>query len=243
MKSIVFFDIETTGLDVEKDQIIQLAAIKITEAGRQVFECSIKPTVPMTPGALEVHKITPDMYANSPEFKEIAPAIYEFIKGCDIGGHNVVFFDMQMLVRQLSECGFIIDIAAIDFVDTKALYRDLYPATLSASYKHLTGKDRRANIHDAKVDIEDTVELYEEMVCRNPEYSTAAKCAELTRLSGLIDLSGKIIIDQNGVVVFNFGKNKNKAVSEYQEYVRWILNNPDFPKTFKETLNRYIKRT
>ncbi len=241
-KSIVFFDIETTGLDVDKDQIIQFASIKISELGKHVFETKIKPTVPISEEAQKVHGITLESLQGKPVFNDVAESIYNMIVDCNIGGHNVVFFDMQMLCRQLFECGFKIDIQSIDFVDTKDLYRHMYPATLDGAYKHIVGKERRENTHDALVDIQDTVELWEAMQLVNPELISARKCAELTQKCNIVDLSGKIALNTNGEPVFTFGKNKGKSIKSDMNYVSWILRNPDFSPSFKAIVEKFSTR-
>jgi DNA polymerase-3 subunit epsilon len=158
-KPIIFFDLETTGIDIAKERICQIACIKIDLDGKQTEkELLINPTIPIPKEATEIHGITDEMVADKPTFANISKSLFEFFEGCDIAGYNSNVFDVPLLAEEFSRSRIEFPNWELNFVDVLQYERLLKPNKLADVYKRYTGKDLEG-AHDALNDVRATLEI------------------------------------------------------------------------------------
>lgn len=245
-RPIVFFDLETTGADVTKDRIVEVAALKVHPDGKKELVCrQVNPLIPIHPDATAVHGITNEMVRDKPTFKQIAKSFREFLSGCDLGGFNSDRFDIPLLVEEFARVECPLDLTGISFVDVYRIFVKNEERTLSAAYKFYTGKELE-NAHAADSDILATYEVLEAQIER---YGLPEDLHELvstyTDESKRVDFSGKFIRDDSGVIVFNFGKHKGKSVCAVVKadpsYYSWMMNG-EFTNDTKNWLTRICQQ-
>jgi DNA polymerase-3 subunit epsilon len=243
-RDIVCFDLETTGVDTQKDRIVQYCFIKLTydekhdEYNREVKTAYINPGIPIPKEATEVHKITDDMVKKSHMFSVVAPYILPWIKGCVIMGYNSIRFDVPLLATEFERAG-IPDhgLYDMDMIDAMVLYREYRPATLIAAAMDLLGKDIEGEAHDAEVDVSATIDVVDalrlELVC------TEEDLIKKSRPEGMVDFAGKLKLNDDGDVIYAIGKAKGKRVIDDKGFGQWMLKN-DFPKETKDKLKELL---
>ena len=238
-KPIIWFDCETTGINTEEDRIVEIACLKINPDGsRETKVTLINPEIPIPLQASEVHEITDDKVKDAPKFKQIAVSLREWFKDCDLGSFNGNNFDIPLLSAELVRS----DLEPIDWnpnlLDAFQLYRHLFPNTLSDVYKRLTGKDLEG-AHSALVDVESTFEIAE-ILTKDLEQQTVEEIDLMLQGERCrADLSGKLYRDSEGVVRYNFGKDKDKSVRDEPGFARWMLNQ-SFPKETKDKIKQVL---
>lgn len=242
-RAIVSFDCESTGTDVDKDRIVQIAAIKTfpdgTKEEKNVF---INPEVDIPQGASDVHGITNEMVKDAPTFKQLAVAMHKWFEGSDICGFNSDSFDVLLLVAEMERAGVQFLTWKPNFVDVRKIFQKLYPNTLSDVYKRFLGKDLE-NAHDALSDILCTNELLEYFVTQHPDLSLDCPQTIDEFCQGdkkRFDLAGKMYTDEEGTVRWNFSKNKDLPVLQDKGFADWFLKQ-DFPKESKDKLKAIQK--
>jgi len=230
-KPLVYFDVETTGLSLRDDRIIEIAMVKLNPNGTiGEFYSRINPEGrKMTEEAISKHRITPESLEKEPTFKDLAPAIFDFIEGCDLAGFNCARFDVPILVEEFIRAR--VEFKASDYriVDIYRILMKADPRTLAATYKRFTGKELE-DAHQALADIKATMEImdgmertFEQLKVMNPE--------ELHTYSlgnDMVDFSGKLKKNEEGQLIFNFGKYKGQLVTDVfkrdKGYFQWILS-------------------
>ena len=234
-KPIVFFDLETTGKNINYDKvrIIEISAIKVNpdtleEIDRLYFKCS-NDGVPIDPDATERHGMVEADVAEYPPFREYAKETFEFFKGCDVGGYYSSVFDIPILYYSFIRAGLTWEYKTINNYDVFNLYRRYNSNKLGDVYKRLTGKDL-TDAHHASADVEATLEIYKIMREMNQEFEEK----ELQYFSDRLDLPGnfKIRVLENGIkeVYVDFGKWKGTNIDKVDKsYFKWIMENNDFP--------------
>ncbi len=236
-KPIVFFDLETSGTDTEKHRIVQIACIKILPNGeRETKELLINPTVPIPIEASEIHGITDDMIKDAPTFKQVSVNLRKWFEGCDLGGYNSNSFDIPLLSAELVRAGLEPINWNPSLFDVLLLYRHLFPNTLSEVYKRLIGKELDG-AHNALIDVEATLEIAEHLT---GEESAEEVDVVLQGDKLRVDLAGKLYKDSQGVVRYNFGKDKDSSVKDNPGFARWMLNQ-NFPKETKDIITEILK--
>lgn len=238
---IVFFDLETTGVDPKIDRIVQISCIKLMTDGETITRTRlINPTVPIPPDATEIHGITDETIKSEPTFKQIAPAFYEFIKGCHLAGYNSNRFDIPLLIAEFSRAGidFEFDSKRNKIIDIYKIYSNFHKRDLKSCYLQYTDKQLIEN-HNAENDALATIEIFEKMLYCHPELLNVD--SEFYKIQ-TVDLSGHLILNKNGETCFNFGKHKGKRVIDEKNYCDWILNN-DFPMETKRIIKGIIYPT
>jgi len=247
-KDIVWFDLESSGVDTENDRIVQIAATKIKKDGsREIKETLINPEIEIPKEASQVHRITNDTVKDSPTFKQLSVSLREWIKDCDFGTFNGNQFDIPMLNAELVRAG----LEPIDWeyntFDARILYQRLFPNTLSDIYKRLTGKDLEG-AHNAQADVEASIEVGEILLSILKEKEPEAEINNIKDLDLLlqgdkkrVDISGKLYEDLEGTVRWNFSKNKDQAVKKHDSFNDWFLKQ-DFAKESKEKLKQTINK-
>jgi len=238
-KPIVFFDLETTGLDVVSDRICQIGAVKILPDGTvEEKKLLINPIIPIPAEATEVHKITDEMVNDAPKFVQVAKGMKEWFSGCDIGGYNSDNFDIPLLAEEFYRCGVTFpENKEVNFVDVLKLEREYNSHKLENAYKRYTGLEFQA--HDALEDIKATVEVFKKQVeSFNIETDAGAIDEMLQGDKKRVDFANKIY-EKDNKFFWTFGKNKDKEVKNDKGYCEWVCRSnfsQDTKKCIKEIL-------
>jgi DNA polymerase-3 subunit epsilon len=239
-RPLCFFDLETTGTDISKDRIVEIAIVKrLPDHSQENKVWRIHPEQPIPAEASAVHGITDAMVANAPTFKEKALEIYTFIKGCDLAGFNSDRFDLPLLVEELLRAEISFDFKKIKTVDVQTIFHKMEERTLSAAYRFYCQKELK-DAHSALADTEAThqvllaqLERYDSLEA-TVDYLNAFSTRRKTA-----DFAGFIVYDKNDDMCFGFGKHKGRKVTEVLAkepgYFGWVLN-ADFPLYTKKLL-------
>lgn len=244
-KNIVWFDLETTGINVAVDRVIEICMIKTDLDGNEIdsFYSMINPgsDIVWRQEAIDKHSITPDDVAKSPMFKHIAKDILSFIGDSSIGGYNALRFDVPVLVEEFMRCGIIFNHRDRSIIDPFLIYTKYEKRDLSSAYTKYTGKTLN-NAHRAENDIRATMEIFQAQVklydiSNDPD--TINRDVNESRLNQ-VDLSGKFKfaeIEGKRDIVFNFGKWSGKSFREVYEkdsnYIEWMISKGEFTKETK----------
>ena len=245
-KPIAFIDLETTGINLSNDRIVEIAIIKISPDGtKQVKRKLINPTIPIPPASSEIHGITNVMVKDAPTFKQVANEIKQFIENCDIAGYNSNRFDIPMLVEEFLRCDLNIDIENRKLLDVQKVYHMMEQRTLSAAYKFYCNKEL-TDAHSAEVDATATFEVLESQIEKYKQIgSTVESIVKFTGDEEIVDFSRRFIME-NGIEIFNFGKHKGKPVTkvlkEEPQYYDWMMRG-DFALHTKQKLTEILNRT
>ncbi len=226
---LAYFDVETTGLSIKNDRIIEIAIIKINiDGSRAEFYSKINPEgKEMTEEAISKHGITSEMLEKEPTFKELATVIFNFIDGCDLGGFNCARFDIPILIEEFIRARIGIKASAFKIVDVYKILMKADPRTLSATYKRFTGKDL-TGAHQAMSDIEATIDIMDGIEREFEIPQTAEELHSFSLGDDMIDFSGKLKKNADGKIILNFGKYKDQLVTDVYPkdpgYFKWILS-------------------
>lgn len=237
---IAFFDLETTGLNISKDRIVEIAILKVNVNGSEEKKClRINPGMSIPKESSDIHGITDEDIKDAPVFKEVAKDIAKFIEGCDLGGYNSNRFDIPLLAEEFLRADVDIDMRKRKFVDVQTIFHKMEQRTLSAAYRFYCEKEL-VGAHGADADTMATYEILKSQLDRYSDLENdIASLSEFTTQVKNVDFAGFIALDKNGVEIFNFGKNKGKAVekvlTEQPGYYAWIMN-ADFPLYTKKVL-------
>jgi len=245
-RPLAFIDLETTGVNISLDRIVEIAIVKINPDGtQQVKRKLINPMMPIPKGASDVHGITDDMVKEAPTFKQVANEVKQFIDHCDIGGYNSNRFDIPMLIEEFLRVGIDFSTDGRKLVDVQKVFHMMEQRTLSAAYKFYCQKTLEG-AHSAEVDATATWEVLEAQVERYPQIgNTVESIVKFTGEDDIVDFARRFI-RENGVEVFNFGKHKGKPVTqvlkEEPQYYDWMMKG-DFPMNTKQKLTEILNRT
>lgn len=239
-RPICFFDLETTGIEVAKDRIVEISIFKVFPNGTTESKTwLVNPTIPIPPQTTAVHGITNEKVANEPTFKELAPIIYAMIKDSDLGGFNSDRFDIPLLAEELLRAGVDFDMKNRVSVDVQTIFHKKEERTLSAAYKFYCNSNLE-NAHSAEADTMATYEILKAQLDRYPDLENDMKTlSEYTTRKKSVDFAGFIALNSEGKEIFTFGKNKGLLVEDVLEkepgYYGWIQN-ADFPLYTKKVL-------
>ena len=239
-RPICFFDLETTGIDVSKDRIVEIAVVKIYPNGNKESKTwLVNPTIPIPPQTTAVHGITDEKVANEPTFKELAPHVFNMIKDSDLAGFNSDRFDIPLLAEEMLRAEVDFDMKNSVSVDVQTIFHKKEERTLSAAYKFYCGETLE-NAHSANADTEATYEILKAQLDRYPDLENdIKKLSEFTTRKKSVDFAGFIAMNKDGKEIFAFGKHKGVLVDEVLEnepgYFNW-LQNADFPLYTKKVL-------
>ncbi len=241
-RPIVFFDLETTGLNIGRDHIIQISLIKLFPDGRRDKHTTlVNPGMHIPEDSTAVHHITDEMVADKPHFKDIARSIANYIKGCDLAGFNSNRFDIPMLAEEFLANGLNdVNLRSANFIDVQNIFHKMEPRTLVAALKFYCNKDYEDKAHDAEEDTMATIDVFLAQMEKYKDLPHDMKSlAEMTAMNRNVDFAGRMIYNDNNVEIFNFGKHKGKPVEQVlkQEpsYYDWMMNG-DFPLETKQVL-------
>ena len=213
---LIFFDLETTGTNINTDRIVEICYLKVHPNGNEEAKTMrINPEMHIPEASSEIHGIYDEDVADCPTFKDVAKDIAKDIEGCDIAGFNSNRFDVPVLVEEFLRVGIDIDLAKRKFIDVQVIYHKLEQRTLSAAYKFYCGKNLE-DAHSAEADTRATYEVLKAQLDKYPDALTndINFLSEYSSYSKNVDFAGRIIYDNNGVEIFNFGKYKGYPVSE-----------------------------
>jgi len=249
---LVFLDLETTGINVATDRIVEIALLKIYPDGREEEKQQlINPGIPIPAESSAIHGITDEDVKDAPSFKEVAKIYAKFIEGCDLAGFNSSRFDIPLLTEEFLRVGLDLDLKKHKFVDVQVIYHRMERRTLSAAYKFYLAKELD-NAHSAMADTRATYEVlkaqldrYDGIEVDESGKKTVPVKNNIEALSGFssfdkcVDFAGRIVYDGNNVEVFNFGKHKGKSVEkvlrEEPGYFSWMMQG-EFPLYTKKVL-------
>jgi DNA polymerase-3 subunit epsilon len=238
---IIFFDLETTGTDINKDRIVEISYIKVYPNGYEESKnMRINPGMHIPESSSQVHGITDDDVKDCPLFKDVAKSIAKVFEGCDIAGFNSNRFDIPLLVEEFLRVGVDLDLRKHKFIDVQNIYHKLEKRTLIAAYKYYCGK----NLEDAHSALADTKATYEVLQAQLDHYPNELKndvnfLSEFSTMTKTVDFAGRMAYDENGNEVFTFGKYRGMKVTDVLHrdpgYFGWILQG-DFTLDTKREL-------
>lgn len=239
-KPLIIFDLETTGINVSTDRIIDLFMVKIMPDGQEHhLHLMLNPGMPIPAQSSAIHGITDEMVEEAPSFKEKAGIIKDFIGDADFGGFNANRFDFPLLVEEFYRAGVDFKIQNRKFIDAQRIFHIMEPRNLSAAYKFYCNKTLE-NAHSAKADALATWEIIQQQLEKYPDLEPDMD--HLHKVSGqdkLVDLAGRFLLDDKNEPVFNFGKHRGKRVREIltiePAYYDWMMSG-DFPENTKRVL-------
>jgi DNA polymerase-3 subunit epsilon len=239
-KPICFFDLETTGIDIGKDRIVEISIFKVFPNGNKESKTwLVNPTIPIPAQTTAVHGITDEKVANEPTFKELASQVHNMIKDCDLGGFNSDRFDIPLLAEELLRSGVDFDMKNSVSVDVQTIFHKKEERTLSAALKFYCGQSLE-NAHSAEADTMATYEILKAQLERYPDLQNDMKSlSEFSTRKKIADFAGMISFDKENNEIFSFGKHKGVKVDTILEkepgYFSWIQN-ADFPLYTKKVL-------
>ena len=239
-KPICFFDLETTGIDITKDRIVEISILKVYPNGNKESKTwLVNPTIPIPKAASDVHGITDERVAGEPTFKELAKQIHNMIKDSDLAGYNSDRFDIPLLAEEMLRAEVDFDLGNCVSVDVQTIFHKMEQRTLSAAYKFYCGKDL-IDAHTASADTNATYEILKAQLDRyNNLENNIKKLSEFTYRKQIADFAGFISYNGKGEEIFTFGKHKGKRVEDIFDeepgYFGWLLG-ADFPLYTKKIL-------
>ncbi|WP_436415117.1 exonuclease domain-containing protein [Petrimonas sp.] len=240
---LVFFDLETTGINITKDRIVEISLLKVHPNGKEEIKSRrINPEMPIPSLATAIHGITDDDVKDCPTFKQVAKSLADMLEGCDLAGFNSSRFDVPMLSEEFLRAGVDFDMSKRKFVDVQIIFHKKEPRTLEAAYKFYCDKELE-NAHSAEADTVATYEVLKSQLERYPdlENDIAFLSKEYSSFNNNVDFAGRIVLDENSVEVFNFGKHKGKPVAQIlrnePSYYSWMMDG-DFPLNTKQMLTK-----
>ena len=237
---IIFFDLETTGINVASDRIVEISYLKVDLNGNESSRTlRVNPGRPIPQEASNIHGISDDDVKDSPGFNELGKTIARDFEGCDLAGYNSVKFDIPLLAEEFLRSGIEIDLMRRKFVDVQIIFMKMEQRTLAAASKFFLGKELK-DAHSAEAD---TMATYEILQAQLDRYSNLENdigmLAEFSAHNRNVDFAGRIIYNDEDVEVFNFGKHKGKPVADVLAndpgYYGWMMKG-DFPLYTKKVL-------
>ncbi len=249
---LAFFDLETTGINIANDRIVEIAVLKIMPNGEQTkYVEKINPTIPIPIESSLIHGIYQDDIKDKPTFKQVAKNLAKMLEGADLGGFNIIRFDVPLLVEEFLRAGVEFDISKRKFIDSQRIYHLMEPRNLSAAYKFYCKKDLK-DAHTAEADtiasfevLDAQIAAYENVAIQDksgkeyiPVQNDMKVLHDLTA-STSVDFATRMVYNDKGIAVFNFGKYKDKPVLEVLKndpsYYDWMMKG-DFSLNTKQKL-------
>ncbi|GAB1350996.1 3'-5' exonuclease [Ignavibacteriales bacterium] len=253
IRPIVFFDLETTGIDVEKDKIVEISLLKLFSDGkREIKTVLVNPERSIPTEASKIHGLYDLMVANEKTFPEIAQNLLKIFDGCDISGYNLLSYDLPLIKQEFRRCGIDFPAKGTVAIDPYLLYAKKEPKNpgnpsdtrrLTDAYQFYCGK-KIVGAHSAEADIVATMEVF---LAQLEKYSDIGDSPEeIAQYLGAgrtknADISGKLVFNDRDEIVYNFGKHVGKRVKDEKSYAEWMLKS-DFPDDTKRVLREILKK-
>lgn len=251
-RPLVFFDIESTGLNIATDRIVEISIVKVSPGTPgspndvEVKTRRINPGMPIPPEAQAVHGISDDDVKDCPKFSQIAKSLAQMLQGCDIAGYNSNKYDIPLLAEEFLRSGVDFDFRKRNLVDVQNIFHKKEQRTLKAAYKFYCGQNLD-NAHSAEADTMATFEVLEAQLDRyandeeEPLKNDVEYLAKYSTNSRFVDYAGRMILNENDEPVFNFGKHKGRPVKEVlsrePSYYNWMMEG-DFTLDTKQQLSQ-----
>jgi DNA polymerase-3 subunit epsilon len=239
---IIIFDLETTGLNLATDRIVEISTIKVYPNGNEEIKTRrINPGIPIPAEATDIHKITDEDVKDCPTFAQIAKSLAVYMKDCDLVGYNLFKFDIPLLAEEFLRVGMDIDFRKIKIIDVQNIFHKMEQRTLVAAYKFYCHKTLD-QAHNAEADTRATYEILQSQLdCYSELQNDIKFLAEFSIGTQNFDYANRIVADKNNEPIFNFGKYKGRKVKEIfaiePSYYFWIMNGEftlDTKKVFTE---------
>lgn len=246
-KPICFFDLETTGVNITTDRIVEISVLKVFPNGNEERKTwRVNPEIPIPKEVTAIHGISDDDVADKPIFKELAKEVYNMIKDSDLGGFNSNRFDIPLLAEEMLRAEVDFDMKNRQAIDVQTIFHKMEQRTLSAAYKFYCDKNLE-DAHSAEADTNATYEVLKAQITKYDELENNTKfLAEFSSRKKFADFAGFIVYNKKGEECFSFGKHKGKLVTEVLEkepgYFGWVLN-ADFPLYTKKVLTNIKLRS
>lgn len=259
-RDLVFFDVETTGLNVIRDRIVQIALVKLHKSGAEPteFMTLINPGIPISEESMAIHGITPADLRNKPTFQQVAQKIWDFIGDADLGGYNSNRFDVPMLMEEFARVGMEFDISKRRLIDSQRIFYKMEPRTLKAAYRLYCQKELE-DAHDALADVRATIDVFygqlkaydgkdlideDGNVVPAPIKNDIQALHAFTNDLNFLDATQKLKVQADGVVVFTFGKYAGQPVKEVfkkePNYYHWMMER-EFSSQVKQLIKGIMK--
>jgi len=245
-RPLAFIDLETTGVNLACDRIIEIAIVKILPDGaKQVKHKILNPQIPIPQGSSDVHGFTDEMVKSSPAFKDVANELKQFIDNSDLSGYNSNRFDIPLLMEEFLRAGIQFDMSNRRMVDVQHVFHMMERRTLAAAYQFYCKKEL-CDAHSAEADATATWEILEAQTTRYQHLgNTLDTILEFTGEEKIVDFARRMVLD-NDIEVFNFGKHKGKPVADVlksePQYYDWIMKG-EFPLHTKQKLTEILNRS
>ncbi len=250
IRPLSIFDLETTGLNISKERIVEIAILKILPDGSEErFKSLVNPEMHISDEVIKIHGISNKDVKNAPTFKDLSKRIIDFIGDSDLAGYNSNKFDIPLLAEELIRVGCDFNLSDRHFVDVQNIFHKMEQRTLSAAYQFYCQKEL-IDAHDAMNDTNATWEVLKSQLDKYENLQTdVSSLAEFSRAGSLktLDFAGRLVINEDGFGVYNFGKHKGKTIKEVHEaepgYYSWFISpSTDFPLYTKQKLREEMEK-
>ena len=239
-RPLVFFDLEATGVNPQVDRIVEICVVKLLPGGESEVKCRrLNPEMPIPPEASAIHGIYDEDVKDQPTFKAVAASLFLYLENCDLGGFNIIRYDVPLLKKEFKRAGLDFTEDNRSLVDAQNIYHKMEPRTLEAALRFYCQKEH-ADAHSAEADVLATIDVFDAQLQRYPELPRSA--AELSVFCNPgdpndIDGTGRFKWDANGEPMINFGKNRGLSLKEMAStnpgFLSWIVRS-DFPDDAKK---------
>jgi len=245
-RPLAIIDLETTGVNLGTDRIVEIAIVKIMQDGKKLVKRKlINPEMAIPPASTDIHGITNEMVKDAPTFRQVGNELKQFLDNCDLAGYNSNRFDIPMLVEEFLRVGMEFEGKGRKLLDVQKIFHMMEQRTLSAAYRFYCNKELEG-AHGAEADASATWEVLEAQVVKYPQLGTnietILKCIGEEQV---VDFARRFTME-NGVEVFNFGKHKGRSVADIlkaePQYYDWMMKG-DFPLHTKQKLTEIFNRT
>lgn len=239
-RPLVFFDIESTGLSITRDRMVEIAFLKVQTNGNTEFKrYLLNPGIPIPAEVSAIHGISDEDVRFAPKFEQVAGEMFEFLQNSDLAGFNALRFDVPMLAEEFFRVGLDLEVESRQTVDVQLIFHKMEERNLSAAYRFYCQKELE-NAHSAEADIRATWEVFQAQILRYSSLPETVKgIAEFTGNHLRVDMEGKLVKGDDGSVKFNFGKHKGRSVAEVfrmePSYYSWMMDG-DFPAYTKKII-------
>lgn len=245
-RPLAFLDLETTGVNIATDRIVEIFILKINPDGTSQKKYKlINPGIPIPPASSEIHGITDDKVKDAPAFKDVANELRQFLEGADLGGYNSNRFDIPLLIEEFLRVGLDFDMGNRRLLDVQHIFHTMEKRTLSAAYQFYCQKDL-VDAHSAEADVEATWEVLQAQIDRYKQLgNNLDSILNTIGEEKVVDFARRMVYDDAGEEVFNFGKHKGRRVADVlkseRQYYDWMMRG-DFPLHTKQKLTEILNR-
>lgn len=245
-RPLAFIDLETTGMNLSTDRIVEIAIIKVLPDGTKIVKQKLlNPQMPISKASADIHGITDEKVKDAPTFKQVANELKQFIDDADLSGYNSNRFDIPLLMEEFLRAGITIDMSNRRMVDVQHIFHMMEKRTLGAAYKFYCSKEL-VEAHSAEADATATWEILEAQLTRYEHLGdTLDTILQFTGEEKFVDFARRFVMD-NDIEVFNFGKHKGRPVTDVlkaePQYYDWMMKG-DFPLHTKQKLTEILNRT